>query len=338
MKIGLIGWYGHNNAGDERILYCLRRFFDGHDMVVTSGFDDAVARIEELNSCGFVLLGGGGLILRGTGKYSQLIEQLKTRFGCVGISVEAYHADNLSLIEAIKEKAEFILVRDARSRELLDSHFKTIIGPDLTFLYPYEPAAPVKADVCGLNLRPWRFWPGEHNGYLDRVMRQLDSRITNLEHFYPFAAKWDKKRVLDIIRLRFETIAPIALYFEYGVVNDLNVLSSCLQKVPEEFTSQYLQGCRYLVGMRLHALIFACQVAVPFLSLSYQPKNEEFCKSLCMPELSLDINKSELLSSAIDNLKSEHAMIRSNLIDMSSTNYREITTIMTAIRHLICPL
>jgi len=45
---------------------------------------------------------------------------------------------------------------------------------------------------------------------------------------------------------------------------------------PTEFTIVDLQACRYIVGMRLHALIFACQAAIPFLSLSYQPKNEGF--------------------------------------------------------------
>jgi len=168
-------------------------------------------------------------------------------------------------------------------------------------------------------------------------MHKLNHRITDLARYYPFA-KWDQNVAIDIFQQKLTTLEPIALYLENGAMNDLDALSICFRDVPADFTVQYLQGCRYLVGMRLHALIFACQVGVPFLSLSYQPKNEEFCKALCMPELSLDICRPELFSPAIDNLKSEHARIRSNLIERRATNHREITTIMTAIRRLICPL
>lgn len=334
MRIGLIGWYGHSNAGDERILYCLRRFFDGHDLLVTSSFGDASARIEELNSCDFVILGGGGLILRGTGQFAAIVERLKPRFGCVGISVEARHADNVRIIQVLKARAEFILVRDARSRELLDCHFKTIVGPDLTFLYPFEVAAPVESDVCGVNLRPWRFWPGEHNGAFDRLMRRLNHGATDLERLYPFA-KWNQEKVVNILRRSFKTVSPISLYLEDGVKNDRDVLSTFFPEAPAEFAPEHFHACRYIVGMRLHALIFACQTAIPFLSLSYQPKNEEFCKALGMPGLSLDIFRPALLAEAIDNLKSEYARIRLGLLDIRAEYRQEIRAVMTAIRRLV---
>jgi len=59
VRIGLIGWYGHSNAGDQRILYCLHRFFEGDDLLVTNSFSDASNRIVELNSCDFVVLAAG---------------------------------------------------------------------------------------------------------------------------------------------------------------------------------------------------------------------------------------------------------------------------------------
>lgn len=60
MTIGLIGWYGHNNAGDDRILWCLRRFFEGTDLLVMQGLGDAWDNLAALNKCDFVALGGGG--------------------------------------------------------------------------------------------------------------------------------------------------------------------------------------------------------------------------------------------------------------------------------------
>lgn len=334
MRIGLIGWYGHANAGDERILFCLKRFFAGHDLLITSSFEDALLRLAELNACDFVLLGGGGLILRGTGRFAQLIERIKPRFGCVGISIEARHDDNKMMIEALKDKAEFILVRDTRSRELLDGHFKTIVGPDLTFLYPYEVVTPVSSDLCGLNLRPWRFWTGEHNGMFDRLMRRLNRRISSLDRSYPFA-KWDQERTVGILQQKFTTVSPIPLYFEQGKENDKDLLSCFFSVVSDNFSVEYIHACRYLVGMRLHALIFACQAGIPFLSLSYQPKNAEFCKAMGIPERSLDIYRPELLPASIDKLKADYVEVRAKLLDARAVSHQEITSIMTAIRRLV---
>jgi polysaccharide pyruvyl transferase WcaK-like protein len=334
VRIGLIGWYGHGNAGDERILYCLRRFFEGHDILVTRDFDDASTRIADLNSCDFVILGGGGLILRDTGRYADLLEHLTPRFGCAGISIEARHADNLRIIETIKERSEFILVRDSRSRELLDCHFKTIVGPDLTFLYPFEVTAPSDEEICGLNIRPWPFWQGEHQGAFDRLMRRLDHTFGDLSHLYPLA-KWEPGKAIDILQQRFKVTVPLPLYFEQGVANDRSVLTAYFTDVPDLFTESQFQRCRYIVAMRLHALIFACQMGIPFLSLSYQPKNGEFCRSLGMPELSLDIFDAAQLAGAIDELKSGRDRVRSRLISMRDSCHQEITTIMMALRDLI---
>ncbi len=41
MSLGLIGWYGHTNYCDERILYCIRRFFSDYELFVSTGWDDA---------------------------------------------------------------------------------------------------------------------------------------------------------------------------------------------------------------------------------------------------------------------------------------------------------
>jgi hypothetical protein len=211
MKIGIIGWYGHGNAGDERILYCLRRFFDGHDLLVTAGFNDATRRIDELNSCDYVLLGGGGLILRGINKHAGLIQALKPPLGCVGLGVEASHEDNAEFITRLKEKAEFILVRDAESRTLLQNHFKVIVGPDLTHLYPFDVVAPTDAETCGLNLRPWHFWNCEHGSAEHERMVAALKRNPYLQAEYS-GPKWEPAKACRVIQQQFGRVIPLPLY------------------------------------------------------------------------------------------------------------------------------
>lgn len=334
MRIGLIGWYGHNNAGDDRILFCLRRFFEGHELLVASGLNDVAARLTEFNSCDFILLGGGGLILRGTGWFAEIIERLTPPFGCVGISIEACHPDNLRLLESLKERSEFILVRDRRSRDLMGCHFKTIIGPDLTFLYPYEIAAPTDADVCGLNLRPWKFWQGEHNGIGDRWMRTLNKRMPTLASFYPFA-RWSPEKAVAILRDCFSNIVPLPLYLEEGVENDRDILSRFFPLVTGKFADDHFDCCRFIISMRLHGLIFACQKGIPFLSLSYQPKNEAFCNDIGLPDNSVSIFDPILLSTAMDKLASNHDELRLRLLDVRADYQREIVAIMAAIGRLV---
>ena len=58
MKLGIIGWYGHSNLGDERILYCLKKNFSHHDIVVFHGLNDAYKRIDLVNKCDYVLKTG----------------------------------------------------------------------------------------------------------------------------------------------------------------------------------------------------------------------------------------------------------------------------------------
>jgi polysaccharide pyruvyl transferase WcaK-like protein len=324
MRIGIIGWYGHGNAGDERMLYCLRRFFEGHDIYVADAFEEASRNREQLNRCDCVLLGGGGLILRGFGVYAWLIEQMRPPFACVGISVEAVHPDNRAFLEAIKEKAEFILVRDERSRDLLDNHPKVVVGPDLTFLYPYDAAESPAEETCGLNLRNWHYWKAEYRGLPDRIMRRLNRRFHALRMYYPLP-KWRPDRAVSVLRRHFANLVPIPLYAEPGAPSDAQIMQPYFDYLEEEFRPERLAGCGYLAGMRLHALIFACQMGIPFLSLTYQPKNKEFCRSIGMEQYSIDLFHLAGLSPAVERLKRDSRQFRSHLLEVRETYRRNIT-------------
>ncbi|MGQ9652148.1 MAG: polysaccharide pyruvyl transferase family protein [Phycisphaerae bacterium] len=333
MRIGLIGWYGHENAGDERILYCLKRFFVDHDLYVTGWYEDALSKIEALNTCDFVLLGGGGLVIRGLNNCLPLLEGLKTRWGCVGISVEAANKDNAKFIQFVKEHAEFILVRDRRSKELLGQD-GVLVAPDLTFLYPFSVSTPVAVDRCGVNLRPWHFWPSEYRSKHYYQMLAWTKRIPFLEQCYPFP-KWNPRRALAIIQRDFADLVPIPLYFERDQENDQTVLQTYFEQVDHVFAPTSLAACRFLVGMRLHALIFACQMGIPFVSLSYQPKNVEFCKALGLESLSVDLFRMSHLKRAIAYLKAEYDHVRQNLMDYCREAQRDITDTMQVIQQLI---
>jgi polysaccharide pyruvyl transferase WcaK-like protein len=334
MKLGLIGWYGHSNYGDERILYCIKRFFLDHDFFITSGWDDARLKINELNKCDYILIGGGGLILRNIGYQTDIMRELRRPFGFIGVSIEAKHRSMENFFEIMKQKSEFILVRDMKSREYLDNHYKVIVGPDLTFLYPFDVVSEVKDDVCGFNLRDWYYWKCVLHGHYYNIIRRLDRRFPWLEKIYPFE-KWDPNIVVEIVKRMFKEILPIPFYFESNALNDLNVLSKYFKKVPSPFNINIYNNIRYLVGMRYHSIVFATQCGIPFISLSYQPKNINFCSEIGLDILSADIYKINELNRKIDYIKNNYLKIREHLINYREKCTKDINYIFQSISNLI---
>lgn len=332
MRIGLIGWYGHSNAGDERTLYCLQSFFSEHELLVIGSYGEALTRVDELNKCDYVLLGGGGLILRGMGKFAPLMDRIKPPFGCVGISVEAVHPDNLDLINALMGKAGFIYVRDAQSKKYLGNSPKVIVGPDLTFLFPFEALEVSQTDTCGLNLRDWYYWQGDYGGAYSRIMHRLNRRFPSMYKFYPLP-KWRSEKAVSILRQAFTTVRPIPLYTESTKRNDIRVLAPFFDSVPDSFSPDLYRDCRYFVGMRLHSVIFACQMGIPFISLSYQPKNVQFCNTLGLSDYSVKLTRLSRLNERIAQLRASYQSLREHLLSFTEEKRKEANRIMLSILH-----
>ncbi len=331
-KIGIIGWYGHGNDGDERILYCLRQCLAGARLVVLSGLHEVASRRAELEACDFVLFGGGGLVLRRFGVYASAIADLRVRFGCVGIGVSAIHRDNRQLAQVLLAKSEFVLVRDARSWDLLGRDPKIVVGPDLTFLCPFPVAEPQASDdTCGVNLRPWPFWLLSCNSPADRAMARLNRRARWLARAYPLR-RWEPEPPVRVLREFFEHLVPVAMYAEAGQQSDAEVLGQYVGEPDHREASELIGRQPYLCGMRLHSLIFACQTGTPFVSLSYQPKNAVFCSSIGMERYSVPLGDLKALRHAVQDLRASRDAVRQRLIEARDRNVAEITHIMGDIR------
>ena len=328
MKIGVIGWYGHQNYGDERILFCLRQYFSDHELLVFDGWGQARNEIDILNSCDYVMIGGGGLILRGCNRNIDIIDMLTVPFSCVGISIEADHDDLQGFLEAIKYKARRIIVRDDQSAQILMRHQNVTVAPDLTFLYPLNVSDYVSKEVCGLNLRPWYYWNASLHGAYHKTLEFFDSKIPFFKSLYPFN-KWDPDQLLKYISSEFQTLVPLPFYFEDGQINDYSLMKSKFPQLPETTAQVHYDGLRYLVGMRFHSIVFSVQAGVPFISLSYQPKNVNFCRESGLEFWSLDIFKWEQgLVEKIERLQESHDEVREQLLDYRSQCVKNISGCM----------
>lgn len=327
MKIAVIGWYGHQNAGDDRILYCLRRFLADDELLPVNGFAGLKEQWKEINGCDLVLFGGGGLILRGTGKHAPLFRELRPPLACIGISVESVHQDNIDLIEVLKDKCEFILVRDLGSQKAFGHHAKVVVGPDLTFLYPLEIVHTPVRDLCGVNFRPWRYWDAEHNSSFDLFMHRFNRRFPRIEKAYPLR-KWRPHKAVSILQRHFRTLKPISLYNEPNRKSDTDVLEPFFDVPIPNFSVRQMEDCGVIVSMRLHGLIFATQLGIPFVSLSYMPKNREFCRSIGLSKNSVELFDLADLDYRARRVKETWGPTRAKLIEMRARNQNEITSLM----------
>ncbi len=180
---------------------------------------------------------------------------------------------------AAADTAVHLSVRDEASRDLLveigvdSGRVRVSADPVFALDLPRGEASP--ADVCrqqgveprgpivAVALRPWSIgvdqaaWEGQVAAALDRFLDGTDATLL----FVPFEkSPWTDKD-------DFEQAARMAAGLSHK--DRAAVLTEPLS--PEE-TAGLLAGCDLVVGMRLHALVFAACGGVPCVGLAYDPK------------------------------------------------------------------
>lgn len=276
MKIAVFGWYGHHNAGDERIKYSLNHFlmgvggidcvdfYDLHDNAVkgtTSQFDDY----------DLVIIGGGGIIYSQY-NYHDFIRGINTRMITAGVSVEAELTGNRLLFSrALLDRCDRFLVRDHASFEKLtpfDSRGILKKSSDLTFLQPFDVCSNQK-EVVGVNFQA-KLRPGFiNNNYL---RSRLSGRFPIIQpRTYDMGCNAKYLKTINKIK-------PIPLYtakidspLEY-MKNDSEFMRIYFESVPCIFNDADMDDCHVFISMRLHGLIFAIQKGIPFLGYDIYPK------------------------------------------------------------------
>ncbi len=336
MKIALVGWSGNNNLGDERMYYCVKKYFSKHKIIRFKSFLEAIVQIDRINSCDFVLIGGGGLIFRGFNRYIDFLIKITKPLGCIGISIESegLNDDMRGGLEILKNRAEFIYVRDRKSSAILGDHFKVIVGPDITFMYPYQKVIEVEDDICALNLREWYWWDLELYSEWHERLNRWNEKYPLIKYFYPLP-KWNPNRLVAQVRSSFGKINPLVLYSGSFGKTDQEELKKYFSVVSEKNNLEALKRCRYLVGMRLHSLIFATQMGIPFISLSYEPKNVNYCFDIGYEQLSLDLRKIGSFRAKLKYVKLNYDQIRADLLMYTTVSQKRVTYIFEKIEKLM---
>lgn len=334
LKVVISGYYGFHNVGDEAILssmiQALKKCDSTIEITVLSNdpaYTEKTYGVRAVNrwslkevtkairSSDGLISGGGSLLQDKTGGKSILyytgimfIANLLNKpvfiyaqgMGPIDKKINQW------ITKIALQRAKVITVRDEASKQLLEK-----IGVRKTIEVVPDP-------VMGLNGSNYechwflsqgftksviavsvRDWPSEYD-YETELMIALDEIAANNNHivFLPMHGENDEKtskRIAEHMQQK-SWIAPYDLTIEEKI--------------------GLIKQSQLVIGMRLHALIFAALVHTPFLALSYDPKIDAFAK-LCDQPVVAHVNEkwqsSELTDyfyKHMDNIDHEREKLR----------------------------
>lgn len=305
-KIVISGYYGFANAGDEAMLAAivkaLRSTETTVELTVLSGDPEVTAArhrvssihrfnlfeiCKALNGCDLLLSGGGSLLQDVTSKRSLLYYLsilalglcLKKKVMLFGQGIGPIRCGWLRrLTKLICSRVSLITVRDQDSlyelRRLGIPAAKVQLTADAVLTLPQEGSeqgrelldsfgVPRDKLLIALSVRKWQ----EDDRYLlelakaaDQLAAQCDAHIVLLPLQYP----------VDV-----EPCKRLQHFMDYQTASTVLAVDCST----EQFLS-LMANFDLLIGMRLHALIFAAVMELPFVAVSYDPKIDGFVKDI----------------------------------------------------------
>ncbi|AZO94085.1 polysaccharide pyruvyl transferase CsaB [Halocella sp. SP3-1] len=315
VKIVISGYYGFDNMGDEAVLNAMlisfRELADQLKIVVLSGAPQKTAArygvkavkrnnyrevFKEIKSCDLFISGGGSLLQDVTGWKSipfylgqlmlaSLLGKKTMLFGQgIGpIKSKLYR----QLAALIIKKVDLVTVRDEESRDFLiglglKGKDIAVTADPVFYLSPGDnkqiqgrellAEEGIKADskLIGISVRPWA---GE--GYLKEIAKAVKE----------LSAVNDGEVLIIPMHPAYDlTVSEKLLELLDGQVN---ILSG--DYTPLEMIAIFGE-LDFLLGVRLHSLIFSLIQGIPFVAISYDPKVDSLLKSLRITA-GMDINK-----------------------------------------------
>ncbi|MEA2021430.1 MAG: polysaccharide pyruvyl transferase CsaB [Candidatus Caldatribacteriota bacterium] len=321
LQMMISGYYGFKNTGDEAILSSMVKNIrvkipQAEITVLTknpleTSHDYQVKTINRMQwlqilKCfahtDIFISGGGGLLQDSTGRgwsilyYLGLILMAKiyripVMFYAQGIG-PVKRQFNKILIKWVLNQVDLITVRDRQSKELLKKlevkNPLVHVNADPSFLLEkknidtlLEKIPHLKEFIYGNNQQlvgiSVRSYKGNSENLRKKIALIADNLIQEYEAkiiFIPFKAEEDISLSIKIMEI-MENSKQVYILEEQFEPEILLTLISRLS---------------FMLGVRLHSIMFSCLVQIPFLAFNYDPKVKNFVYNLDLPELLLDLD------------------------------------------------
>ncbi len=284
MKVTVLGWYNHGNAGDDAFMKAFPRLLKGHDVVFTE-----TLRADHRTDA--FILGGGDVAY--PAYTDQLAKFPETRKIAASVSLTSN-----SDFEALRG-FERVFVRDKFSLDLATGQgISASYLPDITFALTPNPTLGrewIKQSFAkqGLRLHPKvivcvcsAYMAYNYDTALSRdafnflkvandLARALDEAEASIV-FLPFSVQrpWDD-------RMSNSWVGGRCQYWQkVGVVHDT---------LDVQTTLNVLSAANAVISTRLHSTIWSVLSGIPFIDLTHHSKNVGFIETVGKPEWSIDL-------------------------------------------------
>ena len=322
MKIVISGYYGFDNLGDEAILKAiitsLKKVDSTIDITVLSNNPAKTQNsynVKAINRWNLYsiyknilksdgLISGGGSLFqditssRSVIYYSIIIALAKLARKPVFIYAQGVGPLNKKISRKIVKyffnKTNYITLRDNESKDLIEN-----IGVNKDIHIVTDPVMGFDFDKqCKINtisnksyiVISIRDWNQNESGFLNNIASVCDKIIENGIDvvFVPMHGELDEK---------------VSKHVGQIMKNEPIILS---HKLTIEQKVMYIRNAKLMIGMRLHALIFAANVSTPMIGISYDPKIDSYLKLVDQESIGsvtepLDVDR--LLSLALEKIK-----------------------------------
>lgn len=309
MKIALSGYYGFDNAGDEALLSAitsaLKRIAPQAEFVVFSGAPNRTASLHGIRAVNYLSpfhilreLATADLLISGGGSIFQDVTSARSLPYYISVVALArllrkpviFYAQGVGpinrgfskfLMRLVGNRVNLITLRDEDSREYLQ-RLGVVRPPLLVTADPVFSLVPDEQD----EQRAGRI--AAHLAHGKPLIGVSVRRWPALDGYQPRLA-----RVLDKLAEGGYQIVFVPMAYPDDI-SECSLVSSLMQHdariVDKYMTSRehlaFISRLELMIGMRLHALVFAASCGVPFAGISYDPKVDSFLKQFNQTPLS----------------------------------------------------
>jgi polysaccharide pyruvyl transferase WcaK-like protein len=279
-RLGLVGFFGWGNFGDELFLSVHRQFLSEqfeisvlHDLLEKPYYSgqvaDAVAAVDA------IVIGGGDLII--PWQQSELYwkpEYLERPVFLTGIGVPRWGGYSKDVVDAMRAfvqhpNVRFISTRDAPSQEWIVKHLEPNV------------AVHTGADmVCALDVPPVERSEERVLGVVTRKRKNEGDDLFWLERLCEKAARLDYR--IDHLVLGVGRVGEA----DEAVHGDLRIPGKKLVRSDDlDELCRAIGRCHGLASMKFHGTVVAAMYGVPSIVLSATDKNRNFMGMIDRPEL-----------------------------------------------------
>jgi len=318
LNIGVCGYYGMGNFGDELFLKTFKQIFHNHNVFPWSAFVDP-------NQIDAVIIGGGDLIT--PYYYNQyyfppLLENHPTWIYGVGV-VDHYNEDTWPVEQIDRHrqrlsKAKKVYLRDDNSARIFKKynlHKEVKVAPDVVFAYE-QPKYPIRkyagVETIGICVSSYDDFPFQKIVNLLVKLTQKGYHVFLIPVVNQSNNKYSDYTLCRNIRnalLESNPRAAVTLpYNEYDL----------------EMTYSLIQSVDYLISFKLHPALVAIRNEIPTFCFSKMSKVKSLLKMFHLEDFSSDFEIPEqdmiekvlhflnLEKDKFSNIKSQVELVESN--------------------------